>query len=207
MGKKITLSIILDEDTQQISLVDIEGRQHYMCDEPPSERNRYLNITTREFIADYVHYYRSSQSGEATFPADPRPGYRYAIRIKDQFYCALDKPLVSNPCDAYSFNYEEARNTVEYLRQCVHTAQEYLGISYAPQDVAVIKYDFGRFAEALSYYKIAAWLCAGLGKTAAEISHAAQWLAEYGTANDLSLHELNEMCWEDSTWFLDEIFG
>ena len=33
------------------------------------------------------------------------------------------------------------------------------------------------------------------------------WLTEYMTANDMSLTELDELCWEDSDWVFDQIFN
>lgn len=35
---------------------------------------------------------------------------------------------------------------------------------------------------------------------------AKKWLLEYQAANQLTLRELNEMCWEDSVWVFDQIF-
>ena len=35
---------------------------------------------------------------------------------------------------------------------------------------------------------------------------AKKWLLEYQAANQLTLRELNEMCWEDSMWVIDQIF-
>ena len=34
-----------------------------------------------------------------------------------------------------------------------------------------------------------------------------KWLLEYQLANDMSLRELDELCFEDSNWVFDQIFG
>ena len=34
-----------------------------------------------------------------------------------------------------------------------------------------------------------------------------KWLLEYQLANDMSLMELDELCFEDSNWVFDQIFG
>lgn len=59
-GKKLlSIAIYLEEDEKTINLVDINGRNHYMFDELPEEKERYLNMTVAEFIEEYVRYYYS----------------------------------------------------------------------------------------------------------------------------------------------------
>lgn len=50
-------------------------------------------------------------------------------------------------------------------------------------------------------------LTEGLDYTKTQINQIRTWLLEYQTANQLSLHELNELCWKDSCWIFDQVFG
>ena len=47
----------------------------------------------------------------------------------------------------------------------------------------------------------------GLDRTPEEHQKCLIWLMEYMIANDLSLTELDELCWEDSDWVFDQIFN
>lgn len=59
---------------------------------------------------------------------------------------------------------------------------------------------------ALTYHEIALQLCDGLNKTPEEIIQTERWLTEYALTKHLSMNELNELCWEDSNWVLNQIF-
>lgn len=47
----------------------------------------------------------------------------------------------------------------------------------------------------------------GLDRTPEEHQICLNWLTEYMTANDMSLTELDNLCWEDSNWIFDQIFN
>ena len=47
----------------------------------------------------------------------------------------------------------------------------------------------------------------GLDRTPEEHEKCFQWLMEFMTANDMSLRELDELCWKDSVWVFDQIFN
>lgn len=47
----------------------------------------------------------------------------------------------------------------------------------------------------------------GLDRTTEEHQKCLNWLIEYMTANDMSLTELDELCWESSDWIFDQIFN
>lgn len=59
----------------------------------------------------------------------------------------------------------------------------------------------------LSIKEICRQLNDGIDRTPEELAKCEQWLTEFLAANQLSLKQLNEMCWEDSTWFFDQIFN
>lgn len=46
----------------------------------------------------------------------------------------------------------------------------------------------------------------GLDRTEEELFMCKQWLLEYQTANDMTLKELDDLCFEDSNWVFDNIF-
>ena len=46
----------------------------------------------------------------------------------------------------------------------------------------------------------------GLDRTPEEHEKCFQWLMEFMIANDMSLRELDELCWKDSVWVFDQIF-
>lgn len=46
----------------------------------------------------------------------------------------------------------------------------------------------------------------GLERTDEELKQCKKWLIEYQAANDLSLNELDDLCFEDSVWVFDQIF-
>lgn len=60
----LQITITLDNDRRTIHLVDVNGCQHYMFEESAEEKERYLNMTVREFIKDYVNYYESVEEEE-----------------------------------------------------------------------------------------------------------------------------------------------
>ena len=47
----------------------------------------------------------------------------------------------------------------------------------------------------------------GLERTEEELEICKKWLLEYQLANDMSLKELDALCFEDSNWIFDNIFG
>lgn len=47
----------------------------------------------------------------------------------------------------------------------------------------------------------------GLDRTKEELELCKKWLLEYQVANDMSLYELDDMCYEDSDWVIEQIFG
>lgn len=47
----------------------------------------------------------------------------------------------------------------------------------------------------------------GLGRTPKEHEQCYKWLVEFMTANDMTLKQLDELCWEDSNWVFAQIFG
>lgn len=47
----------------------------------------------------------------------------------------------------------------------------------------------------------------GLDRTEEELEMCKKWLLEYQLANDISLKELDDLCFEDSNWIFDNIFG
>ncbi len=46
----------------------------------------------------------------------------------------------------------------------------------------------------------------GLNRTSEEREKCLKWLTEFYAANDMSLTELNELCWKDSNWVFSQIF-
>lgn len=47
----------------------------------------------------------------------------------------------------------------------------------------------------------------GLDRTPEEHEKCFQWLMEFMVANDMSLNELDDLCWKDSVWIFDQIFN
>lgn len=47
----------------------------------------------------------------------------------------------------------------------------------------------------------------GLERTASELERCKKWLLEFQAANQMTLKELDDMCFEDSVWVFDNIFG
>lgn len=47
----------------------------------------------------------------------------------------------------------------------------------------------------------------GIKRTETEQQQCVQWLTEFMVANDMSLKELDDLCFEDSTWVFGQIFG
>ena len=43
-------------------------------------------------------------------------------------------------------------------------------------------------------------------RTEEEHNQCVLWLTEFMVANDMSLEELDDLCFEDSTWVFDQIF-
>lgn len=50
-------------------------------------------------------------------------------------------------------------------------------------------------------------LCDGLEKSDEDLVIIKKWLIEFAAANQLSIIEMNDLCWEDSTWIFDRIYG
>lgn len=46
----------------------------------------------------------------------------------------------------------------------------------------------------------------GLDRTEEELEKCKKWLLEYQVANDMSLNELDDLCFENSVWVFDQIF-
>ena len=47
----------------------------------------------------------------------------------------------------------------------------------------------------------------GLDRTEEELEKCKKLLLEYQLANQMSLRELDDLCFEDSNWVFDQIFG
>lgn len=47
----------------------------------------------------------------------------------------------------------------------------------------------------------------GLDRTPEEREMCVRWLTEYMEANQLTLKQLDELCFTDSTWVFEQIFG
>ena len=47
----------------------------------------------------------------------------------------------------------------------------------------------------------------GLERTQEKLDMCKKWLLEYQIANELSINELDNLCFEDSVWIFDNIFG
>ena len=44
-------------------------------------------------------------------------------------------------------------------------------------------------------------------RTEEELDMCKKWLLEYQISNKMTLEELDDMCFEDSVWIFDQIFG
>ena len=47
----------------------------------------------------------------------------------------------------------------------------------------------------------------GLDRTEKELEMCKRWLLEFQVANQMTLRELDDLCFEDSDWVFDNIFG
>lgn len=47
----------------------------------------------------------------------------------------------------------------------------------------------------------------GLVRTDEELDACKKWLLEYQAANQLTLRELDDLCFQDANWIFDNIFG
>lgn len=47
----------------------------------------------------------------------------------------------------------------------------------------------------------------GLERTEEELEMCKRWLLEFQVANEMTFNELDNLCFEDSAWVLDNIFG
>lgn len=47
----------------------------------------------------------------------------------------------------------------------------------------------------------------GIKRTEKEHKKCILWLTEFMTANDMTLEELNDLCFKDSDWVFNQIFG
>lgn len=47
----------------------------------------------------------------------------------------------------------------------------------------------------------------GIDRTKSEFEQCKQWLLEFQAANDMTLKELDNLCWKDSNWVFEQIFG
>ncbi|MEG1925222.1 MAG: hypothetical protein RR415_05700 [Ruthenibacterium sp.] len=46
-----------------------------------------------------------------------------------------------------------------------------------------------------------------LERTEEDLKECKDWLTEFQIENKMSLKELDDLCYEDSTWIFDQIFG
>lgn len=207
MGRKIKLSLTVDQDDGSISFVDVEGCTHYMCDEPKDERQRCLDMRVQDFIGDYLNYRRSAIDGMNGMEL-PQHNHHYVVRIRDKYYYSICD-FVDELRDAVFFDYSRAVYVRESLIQDHDSVEDAIGFEFEDSEIKIEPYVRPAILHSLelTYMEIALQLCKGLHKSDEELRQAEKWLTEYGTANDLSLHELNEMCWADSVWFFDQIFG
>lgn len=47
----------------------------------------------------------------------------------------------------------------------------------------------------------------GIDRTQEELDMCKKWLLEFQIANQMTLNELDDLCFEDSVWVFDQIFG
>ena len=47
----------------------------------------------------------------------------------------------------------------------------------------------------------------GIKRTEEEHKKGVHWLLEFMAANDMTLEELNDLCFKDSDWVFNQIFG
>lgn len=47
----------------------------------------------------------------------------------------------------------------------------------------------------------------GIKRTEEEHKKCVHWLLEFMAANDMTLEELNDLCFKDSDWVFNQIFG
>lgn len=47
----------------------------------------------------------------------------------------------------------------------------------------------------------------GLDRTQEELDRCKLWLLEFQLANEMSLNELDNLCFENSDWVFEQIFG
>ena len=47
----------------------------------------------------------------------------------------------------------------------------------------------------------------GIRRTEEEHEKCVRWLMEFMTANDMTLEELDDLCFKDSDWVFNQIFG
>lgn len=87
----------------------------------------------------------------------------------------------------------------EYIGSCGYDGETILWLR--EHDLSV-----GDFEEDISVEEIAERLIDGIEYSATEIDYIIKWLYEYMTANDMSLCELDDMCWEDSNSIFNMIF-
>lgn len=206
MNKRLTITITLEEDAKTIALVKVNGCVHNMYEESPEEKQRYLNMCVRDFISDYAHYYESAQAGELGNGGDADKPY-YVVRIKGQYYFSLDE-FVPNIEEACICEYSRAVYVRESIIQDHEAVEDVLNFTFKDEDIELVRHNPAAYRTMRVLVKnIARQLCDGLDKTEAEIEQCERWLAEYGIAHQLSLYQLNELCWEDSDWVLNQIFG
>ena len=206
MSKQLKITITLEEDAKTIAAVKINGCEHLMYEETSEEQQRYLNMCVRDFISDYVHYYESAQAGKLGNGGDANKPY-YVVRIKGQYYFSLDEfvPCIEEAC---IFEYARAVYVRESIIQDHEEVEDVLGFPFKDEDVELVRHNPAAYRTTRILVKdVARQLCEGLNKTEEEIEKCERWLAEYAVANQMSIHELNEMCWENSDWVFSQIFG
>lgn len=47
----------------------------------------------------------------------------------------------------------------------------------------------------------------GIERTPEELEQCKNWLLEFQHENQMNLEQLDDLCFEDSTWVFDQIFG
>ena len=58
-----------------------------------------------------------------------------------------------------------------------------------------------------SFEEINKRLNEGINRTPEELDKCKRWLIEFATANQLSMKQLDNFCFEDSAWIFEQIFG
>lgn len=133
------------------------------------------------------------------------------------FFIAVDK--LKELLDDDTF-FEYINEKVNYLSdltedEAVEACQVYfngepgkqLRITAVDEDTPCGDYWFEQGGKTMTIDDIVHRLNDGIDRTEEELEMCKNWLIEYQLANDMSLKELDELCFEDSNWVFDNIFG